>query len=322
MDEEKKINKEENPKKEKETEDEKKHSAEKTSVNKKEVIKLIIVFAVCCIVVLLTLKVVFAPNSDNGIGFISYVTESDESTVNTTEQILSEETDKTEETSDEFLSEETEGETETEEETENIQNVQPEEFTRLLEKSGVNIDQLNCGQLVIVESSGNSAEVSFYEKDEDGLWCDKNLTVSGWVGSNGVDDKSQEGDYKTPFGLYSIGEAFYIYDQPATGLDSFQVTENTYWVDDPNSQYYNQRVEGTENMDWNSAEHMLSYSISYKYGFVVNFNMDPIVPGKGSAIFFHCGSGPTAGCIAVPESSVLSYLEQLDKSKSPCILMI
>lgn len=217
-------------------------------------------------------------------------------------------------------SEETETQSEGQKPTQGLS--QSEEFVRLMGKAGCDINAVDCNQLVIVESSGNSAVVYLYEKDSSGIWTDSGLTVSGWVGSNGVDEKSQEGDYKTPSGLYSIGEAFYIYDQPKTGLSSFQVTDQTYWVDDPNSAYYNQKVEGTANMDWNSAEHMISYSVSYKYGFVVNFNMDPIIPGKGSAIFFHCGSGPTAGCVAVPESSVLSYLERLDKNKNPYILMM
>lgn len=199
---------------------------------------------------------------------------------------------------------------------------QPEEFVSLLSKAGYDVNALSCGQLVIVESQGSSAVVYFYEKQENGIWQSGGLTVSGWVGSNGVDKKSQEGDYKTPSGLYSIGEAFYIDNEPATGLDTFKVTENTYWVDDPSSEFYNQRVEGTENKDWDSAEHMISYYYSYRYGFVVNFNMNPVVPGRGSAIFFHCGTGPTAGCIAVSESDVLNYLEKLDKNKNPCILLM
>lgn len=248
------------------------------------------------------------------------ITETEEDSQETTEDIAAENTAAHGDPSE--TDEGTEGETQTPDEEVGEELEQPPEFVRIMEKSGCDINSVECNQLVIVESSGSSAAVHLYEKDSSGLWCDAQLTVYGWVGSNGVDEKSQEGDYKTPSGLYSIGDAFYIYDQPQTGLSSFQVTDQTYWVDDPNSVYYNQRVEGTDNKDWNSAEHMISYTQSYKYGFVVNFNMDPIVPGKGSAIFFHCGSGPTAGCVAVPESSVLSYLERLDKNKNPYILMM
>lgn len=291
-------------------------------MKKKEIIKLVSVFAVCFIVVLITLIIVFSPKSDGD--FTAAPTVETSETEFTTEELTTEisttEEETTEAETEAISSEETSSETA--ETTEAQQVSQPEEFIRLMSKCGVDINMVDCSQLVVVESSGNSAVVSFYEKQDSGLWQDMGLTVSGWVGTNGVDDKSQEGDGKTPYGLYSVGEAFYIGEEPETGLNSFQVTENTYWVDDPQSAYYNQKVEGTENKDWNSAEHMISYSQSYKYGFVVNFNMNPIVSGKGSAIFFHCGTAPTAGCVAVPESSVLSYLERLDKNKNPYILLM
>lgn len=296
-------------------------------MSKKEKIKLISVVAACFIVVLITLIVVFSPKSDDD--FTSAPTADTSETKATTEELTTEtstteeettEEETTEPETEEISSEETSSETA--ESTEAQQVSQPEEFIRLMSKYGIDINMVDCRQLVVVESSGNEAVVSFYEKQDSGLWQDTGLTVSGWVGVNGVDEKSQEGDGKTPYGLFSVGEAFYIGEEPETGLNSFQVTENTYWVDDPQSVYYNQKVEGTENKDWNSAEHMISYYQSYKYGFVVNFNMDPIVPGKGSAIFFHCGTAPTAGCVAVPESSVLSYLERLDKNKNPYIMLM
>ena len=86
--------------------------------------------------------------------------------------------------------------------------------------------------------------------------------------------------------MYQVGDGFYIDNVPQTGLNLFQVTENTYWVDDSESIYYNQRVEGMENKDWNSAEHMIDYYPAYKYGFVIEFNTTNIIPEKGSAIFF------------------------------------
>lgn len=198
----------------------------------------------------------------------------------------------------------------------------PEYMQATLSGAGYSVDNLSAEQLIIVDSRGSSATVSMYDKLDDGTWVDTGLTTYGYVGQNGVDVKSQEGDYKTPYGLYHIGDMFYIDDKPQTKLNSFQVTEQTYWVDDPNSAYYNQRVEGTYSMDWNSAEHMKSYYSSYKYGFVIDYNTNPIVAGKGSAIFFHIGYSPTAGCVAVSENDVLSYLSLLDKNKNPYILMV
>ena len=135
----------------------------------------------------------------------------------------------------------------------------PEKMVSALQSAGYSINDITAEQLIVVQSYGNSAEINMYSRDNSGKWSDLALASYGYVGSNGVDSKSMEGDYKTPYGLFSIGDMFYIDSMPQTGLNSFQITSDTYWVDDPASAYYNQRVEGTENMDWTSAEHMISY---------------------------------------------------------------
>lgn len=200
----------------------------------------------------------------------------------------------------------------------------PDDLTAMLAAAGHTYDELtqkNCTQLVTVVASGNKAQIRFFTLT-DGLWEEASeLHTSGFVGRNGVSKNKKEGDGCTPEGLYSIGTGFYISKQPETDLELFQITADTYWVDDPKSAYYNQRVEGTENKDWNSAEKMGSYKTAYKYGFVVDYNTD-CVPGDGSAIFFHVGSKATAGCIATKEKQVLSYLSRLNVKGNPHILII
>lgn len=208
-----------------------------------------------------------------------------------------------------------------------VQTQPQTDLEKLLAAGGESYQSLaakNCRQLVTVSANGIYADIRFFSC-ENGQWQEKTaLRTPGFVGRRGVTNPAykQEGDGCTPTGLYTVGLGFYIQNQPNTGLDTFQVTQDTYWVDDPNSQYYNRRVEGTENKDWNSAEHMLSYSRQYAYGFVVNYNTNPIVNGKGSAIFFHVSSTSTAGCIATSETMVLGYLAQLDKTQNPHILII
>ena len=202
-------------------------------------------------------------------------------------------------------------------------NGQNPTLSMILKETGHSFDELKekkCSQLIIVDSNGNTAQLSMFEKDEKGIWNNKEeLSAPGYVGAAGVSSKSYEGSWQTPAGLFPVGQAFYINDKPKTGLEAFQITSNTYWVDDPNSEYYNQRVESEGAIDWNSAEHMIDIQ-NYKYGFVINFNMSPIVKEKGSAIFFHISSSPTAGCVGTAEDMVLKYLEVLDKNKNPYIL--
>lgn len=202
----------------------------------------------------------------------------------------------------------------------------PEHLMNALKKENKtesDLEQLNCQQLIIVEAAGTSANISFYEKDETGVWSkEESLSTEGSVGREGVGTASEDLS-KTPEGLYAVGEAFYIDSEPTTGLKTFQITDSTNWISDPDSQYYNKRVEGTENQDWDSAkiEHMIDYYDSYHYGFVIEYNTTNIVPGAGSAFFFHCVNSPTAGCVAVSEDMVLAYLGHLSADKNPYILI-
>lgn len=177
-------------------------------------------------------------------------------------------------------------------------------------------------QLVVIDSTGGTVKAHFFEADENDEWSERpDLAVRAWGGSNGIRPKQREGDKVTPVGQFPILQAFYIGSKPQTGLDSFQITNGTYWVDDPHSVYYNQHVEGTENKDWNSAEHMISYPDNYKYGFVIGYNLE-CIPGLGSAVFFHIKQKDTTGCVAVPEKACLQYLAALDKNKDPYILIV
>ncbi len=47
---------------------------------------------------------------------------------------------------------------------------------------------------------------------------------------------------------------------------------------------------------------------------MLGFNDDPVVPGKGSAIFLHLARpdyGPTEGCIALPRDDLVGLLAAL-----------
>ncbi len=193
-----------------------------------------------------------------------------------------------------------------------------------LTKNGLTGDDLtsrNCRQLMVVKGEGNRATLSFYENRE-GVWVENTaLAGDGFLGKNGLTQVKAEGDKCTPTGLYPIGDCFYQTEQPPqTGLNSFPLKEGSYWVDDPDSMYYNAYVEGDENKDWNSAERMWEIP-GYEYGFVIGYNASR-TKGAGSAIFFHIGENYTAGCVATNKKLVLSYLEVLDKQQNPYILMI
>lgn len=199
----------------------------------------------------------------------------------------------------------------------------PQELQTLLSMGNCNsdtLDAVNTNQLIVVNSGGTTANISFYEKTNEKWAKDENLTCTGFVGSEGTVTYMSEQVSGTPKGFYSIGSAFYQYNAPYTCLNTFKITNDTYWIDDPDSKFYNQRVEGVADKDWKSAEHMMSIP-NYKYGFVINYNT-PAEYNKGSAIFFHIGSNPTNGCVAASENMVLAYLAKLNAGENPYILII
>lgn len=199
----------------------------------------------------------------------------------------------------------------------------PDDMLSLLAKAGYDQETLSkaqTDQLVVVDSLGTTATIHFFEKTDNAWKQDISLTCQGFVGLEGTVFEMSEQISGTPKGLYSIGSAFYQNDVPQTGLETFHITNETYWIDDPDSAFYNQHVEGTEQMDWNSSEKMSDIS-GYKYGFVINYNM-PAEYNKGSAIFFHIGYGPTGGCVATSEDMVLAYLAKLNAGSNPYILVI
>ena len=201
----------------------------------------------------------------------------------------------------------------------------PDALQALLDESGrtaSELQELGVGQLVVVDSEGSTAEVSFYERTETGWQTDEGLLSHGYVGANGTTAAMHEGGSATPQGLFHVGSAFYQDDAPQTGLDVFPITHDTYWVDDPDSPNYNQLVVGDDALGGDHAEHMSEIS-SYTYGFVIEYNMPPTGYAAGSAIFFHVShDSPTLGCVTVSEQKVLAYLAKLDASKNPYILII
>ena len=192
------------------------------------------------------------------------------------------------------------------------------ELNSFLESSGYAAG--NSEQILTVSSSGSSCHVCFFDKSND-TW-DMKCEADGIVGKNGVSENSMEGDYKTPKGKFSLGFAFGTEKMNDLSIEYRQINNNCYWVDDSESPLYNKWVE-TENITWNSAEHMSDYPECYKYGVVINYNMDPVEKYKGSAIFLHCMSGEyTAGCVGVPEDTMLFILKNLDPAKDPCIMIV
>jgi len=164
-----------------------------------------------------------------------------------------------------------------------------------------------------VQTEGSNCNFSAYVY-RDGSWAQE-FNCSGFVGKNGLaEGDKEEGDGKTPAGVYALGQSFGINDAPSGApFDYIKVTASLYWDCDVRSLYYNQLVDAADMpsaWDRNASERLANYPGSYDYAVEIRYNTDPVVAGKGSAIFLHCtreNSYSTAGCVAIPET----YMEKV-----------
>ncbi|TAE81498.1 MAG: hypothetical protein EAZ74_05240 [Alphaproteobacteria bacterium] len=137
------------------------------------------------------------------------------------------------------------------------------------------------------------------------------------IGKGGVIDAhdKREGDGKTPLGTYPL-RALYIRpdriaDVPACGLAVTTLRSDMGWCDDPRHGAYNQLVPLPFD-----ASHELLWREDNRYDLIIplGYNDAPIVPYRGSAIFFHVASetySPTEGCVAIAAHDFLSLLPNI-----------
>lgn len=200
----------------------------------------------------------------------------------------------------------------------------PAVFGKVLEKNAAKIGDSRQIVLVTNERRGLPQSTLFVIEKENGNWYAVFEPVKAVIGRNGFakPGEKREGDGKTPTGIYQMKQSFGYNPVFNTKMPYRQTTENDYWVDDPKSPDYNTRVQGKP--EGYSAEKLRFDAADYKYVVVIEYNTNPIVKGKGSAIFFHVGPGemlPTAGCVAVSEQDMIKILKRLAPTKKPLIIM-
>ncbi|WP_231710451.1 L,D-transpeptidase family protein [Roseibium limicola] len=140
------------------------------------------------------------------------------------------------------------------------------------------------------------------------------LTVPCALGRTGRTARKSEGDGATPLGRFELMSVLYRPDRglrPKTVLPVTPLAATDGWCDDPAHPHYNQPVDLPF-----AAGHEVLWREDRLYDIVVllNQNMFPAVPGRGSAIFFHIareGYSPTEGCVAVAPSHMRAILERV-----------
>ena len=69
-----------------------------------------------------------------------------------------------------------------------------------------------------------------------------------------------------------------------------------------------------------TSEDMSRSPTAYRHLAVIDYNTSPVVPGRGSGIFFHVSTGlPTLGCVSLPLSQLVATLRWLRPTAAPLI---
>lgn len=211
-----------------------------------------------------------------------------------------------------------------------------ETLVDILEAKGA-IQTQDCEQLIIIADEESiidgskqffKATLYAFEKNSNDKWEETfapnkvNLGVKGFASPNG----KIEGDMKTPTGYYPITFAFGKKNDLTTRLDFIEIGKNHIWISDTTSNEYNTIINDSNGKYSNNKvnEKLFRNDDLYDYAIVIDYNVNPVVKGKGSAIFMHIQrseSHRTAGCISMSKEDIIKLIEWLDSARHPHIYL-
>ena len=192
------------------------------------------------------------------------------------------------------------------------------------------------GTQLITAVTGGSTNASrdgvltWWSKQADGHWTAVRSTPARF-GVHGLSDNRVEGDGTTPTGIFSSRRGFGVNPNPGTKINYTAVTAGSWWNENSLDTRYNTWHQNCPpSVCWDSSkahasEHLASHLPQYNYAVVVEFNtgstkVRPPARPSGSGIFLHVfGTGHTAGCISISQTSMVALLRWLDPAKNPHI---
>jgi L,D-peptidoglycan transpeptidase YkuD (ErfK/YbiS/YcfS/YnhG family) len=144
-----------------------------------------------------------------------------------------------------------------------------------------------------------------------GLFSCANETFRAAIGRGGVRADKKEGDGATPLAPLRLIQVLYRPDRespPVTQAPLRTLSPTDGWCDDPALPVYNQMVHLPID---GSAERLWRDDNLYDIIGVLDWNLSPVVPARGSAIFLHIARAdyaPTDGCIALAPNDLRHVL--------------
>ena len=145
----------------------------------------------------------------------------------------------------------------------------------------------------------------------------KNLEFRCSLGKAGIEEKKKEGDKITPKGIFKIMRIYYRADRIKniiTSIKKIKIKKDMGWCDDPISNFYNKQIKLPSRY---SHEKLYRNDNLYDLVLVLNYNTNPIIKNKGSAIFIHIAKKnykKTAGCIALKKARLKCLVKEIKKN--------
>jgi L,D-peptidoglycan transpeptidase YkuD (ErfK/YbiS/YcfS/YnhG family) len=142
------------------------------------------------------------------------------------------------------------------------------------------------------------------------------------IGKRGIVLNKKERDKKTPKGIFTFKYILYRKDRIPkikSILSKKIIKKNMGWCDDPNSKFYNRLIKFPFK---HRAEKLWLSKKIYDLIIIINYNLNPTIKKRGSAIFLHLAKKnytPTMGCIAVNKKDLLFLITKIN-SKTKLII--
>ena len=146
----------------------------------------------------------------------------------------------------------------------------------------------------------------------------KNFKFRCSLGKNGISDKKEEGDGITPRGTFKLTKLFYREDKIKNiraRIKKVKIKKNMGWCDDPKSKFYNKLVKLPSKF---SHEKLYRKDNIYNIVVVLDYNLNPIIKNKGSAIFIHVAKKnykTTHGCLGLKQSDLIILISIIKKNQ-------
>src|SRR4029079_14846389 len=189
-------------------------------------------------------------------------------------------------------------------------------------------DTGSATQLVTVASprpSSQTGAMRVWEKHGD-CWTQTAGPWQAWLGIRGISERKREGDLKTPSGAFGIQPVMFgVGPNPGVRYRYHRVVCGDWWFEDPRSPSYNRFRHapcGSRPPFRTTSEDMSKSPSSYRHLAVIDYNTDPIVPGRGSGILLPVSHATaTLGSVAVPLPQLLWLLRWFDPASRPLIVI-